>query len=177
MQAETARADRQPWLTGPLTVYGLGFAALALVIDQASKLWLLFGFDLGERGRVALAPFFDLVLVWNTGISYGLFSQESPLGRWLLVGFKIGAIVFLWVWLARSGTRIGAAGLGLIIGGALGNVIDRFAYGAVADFAYFHLDQWNFHWYVFNLADVAIAVGVVGLLYETLFAADAAKAP
>jgi signal peptidase II len=174
-------AERQglagAWIAGPHTAFGLVIAFLALAVDQASKLWLLFSFDLGERGRVALGPFFDLVLVWNTGISYGLFSQESGLGRWLLVGFKIAAVIFLWVWLARATTRLTACALGLIIGGALGNVIDRFAYGAVVDFAYFHIDQWNFHWYVFNLADVAIVAGVIGLLYETLFTADAAKAP
>lgn len=165
------------WRPSPFIQLGIGIALLALIFDQASKLWLIYGFDLGERGRVPLLPFFDLVLTWNTGISYGWFSQESALGRWVLVGFKLAATIFLAVWLWRAETRLTAACLGLIIGGALGNVIDRFAYGAVADFAFFHLEAWDFRWYVFNLADVAIVLGVVGLLYETLFSPAAAKAP
>jgi signal peptidase II len=149
-----------------------------LVIDQASKLWLLFVYDIAERGAVELTPFFDLVLLWNKGISYGWFQQESALGQWILLGLKVVAVVLLWIWLARA-TRWSAVSLGLIIGGAIGNAIDRLAYGAVADFAHFHITtaSWSFSWYVFNLADVAIVVGVAGLLYESLCGARAVKAP
>jgi signal peptidase II len=149
-----------------------------LVIDQASKLWLLFVYDIAERGAVELTPFFDLVLLWNKGISYGWFQQESALGQWILLGLKVVAVVLLWIWLARA-TRWSAVSLGLIIGGAIGNAVDRLAYGAVADFAHFHITtaSWSFSWYVFNLADVAIVVGVAGLLYESLFGASAVKAP
>jgi len=120
-----------------------------------------------------------LNLTRNTGISYGLFPQEGPLGQWVLLALKAIAVVLLWIWLARTASRLAAVSLGLIIGGAIGNAIDRFAYGAVADFVLFHVTTANFsfNWYVFNLADVAIVAGVIGLLLETLVGAGAAKAP
>jgi signal peptidase II len=161
--------------------FGLGvMVALATAAaDQAVKLWLLHGFDLPGRGRVALAPFLDLVLAWNTGISYGLFQQTGPLGQWALFALKVVAVVLLAMWLARTHSRLSAVALGLIIGGAIGNAVDRLVHGAVMDFVLFHLTaaNWSFQWYVFNLADAAIVAGVVGLLYESLFAGDAAKAP
>jgi signal peptidase II len=164
---------------GSLTRFGLAVAVLAAAIDQATKLWLLFVLDLGGRGIVTLTPFLDLVLTWNTGISYGLFRQEGPLGQWALLALKAIAVVLLWIWLSRASSRLTALSLGLIIGGAIGNAIDRFAYGAVADFVLFHITtaSFSFKWYVFNLADVAIVAGVVGLLYETVVGAGAAKAP
>jgi signal peptidase II len=167
------------YLYGPLTRLGLIVAGIAAAIDQAVKLWLLFVFDLGNRGIVHLTPFLDFVLTWNTGISYGLFPQESDLGRLVLLALKTGAVVILWVWLARAESRLTAVALGLIIGGALGNGIDRVAYGAVMDFVLFHITTptVNFTWYVFNLADAAIVAGVAGLLYESFFGGSAAKAP
>jgi len=166
-------------LRGPLTGFGLLVALAAAVADQASKLWLLFAYDLGARGIVTLTPFLDLTLTWNTGISYGLFRQEGPFGQWVLLALKAIAVALLLIWLARSSSRLTAASLGLIIGGALGNGIDRLAYGAVADFVLFHIAtaSFSFKWYVFNLADAAICVGVAGLLYETLIGDSAVKAP
>jgi signal peptidase II len=174
-----ANEARAPLLWGPLTRFALAVALVAAAIDQAAKLWLLFGFDLGARGIVTLTPFLDLVLIWNTGISYGLLRQEGPLGQWVLLALKAAALVLLWIWLARTSSRLTALSLGLIIGGAIGNAIDRLAYGAVADFVLFHVTTatFSFKWYVFNLADVAIVAGVIGLLYETLVGGDAAKAP
>jgi signal peptidase II len=173
------RSERAPLLWGPLTRFALAVALVAAAIDQAAKLWLLFVFDLGARGIVTLTPFLDLVLIWNTGISYGLLRQEGPLGQWVLLALKAAAVVLLWIWLARTSSRLTALSLGLIIGGAIGNAIDRLAYGAVADFVLFHVTtaSFSFKWYVFNLADVAIVAGVIGLLYETLVGGDAAKAP
>lgn len=167
------------YVCGPLTRFGLAVALAVVLCDQSLKLWLLFVFDLGARGAVRIAPFFDLVLVWNRGISYGLFQQNGPWGPWLLLVLKLVVIGLLWVWLARSVSRLTALSLGLIIGGAVGNAIDRLAYGAVADFALFHLttQTWSFRWYVFNLADVAIVAGVIGLVYESLIGDRAAKAP
>ncbi len=158
---------------------GVAVALLAAAADQALKLWLLDVFDLPGRGRVALTPFLDLVLAWNTGISYGLFQHMGPLGQWALFALKLVAVVLLGIWLARTGSRLSAVALGLIIGGAIGNAIDRLVHGAVMDFVLFHITAatWSFQWYVFNLADVAIVAGVVGLLYESLLAGDAAKAP
>lgn len=167
------------YLLGPLTIFGLGVASLVCLLDQASKLYLLFVFDLAANGPVRLGPFFDFVLTRNTGISYGLFQTQGPLGQWVLLAFKALAVVFLWVWLARAQGRLVALSVGLIIGGAVGNAIDRLAYGWVADFVFFHVSaaDWRFNWYVFNLADVAIVAGVIGLLYESLVGDRAAKAP
>ncbi len=118
-------------------------------------------------------------MTWNTGISYGLFQQEGPLGQWILLAVKVIAVALLLVWLTRAGTQTAAVSLGLIIGGAIGNGIDRLAYGAVADFVLFHVTTsgWSLNWYVFNLADAAIVAGVAGLLYDSLHGETAAKAP
>jgi len=171
--------SQTPFIWGRFTGLGLAAGLAALLLDQAVKLWLLFGYDLAEEGAVAVTPFFDLVLVWNKGISYGLFQQESAVGQWVLLGLKLAAVVLLWVWMTRVDTKWSAVSIGLIIGGAIGNAIDRIAYGAVADFAHFHITTtaWTFSWYVFNLADAAIVVGVAGLLYESLFGGRAVKAP
>jgi signal peptidase II len=167
-----------PYLYGRLTKFGLGVAVVACLLDQASKLYLLFVHDLAAN-PMRLGPFFDFVLARNTGISYGLFQTEGALGQWLLLGFKVVAVVLLWIWLSRAHNRLTALSLGLIIGGAVGNAIDRLAYGWVADFVFFHISgaNWRFNWYVFNLADVAIVAGVAGLLYESLVVDRAAKAP
>ena len=126
-------------LSGPLTRFGLAVAAVACLVDQASKLYLLFVFDLGARGPVRVTPFIDFVLTRNTGISYGLFQTQGALGQWVLLGFKAAAVLLLWIWLTRARDRLTALSLGLIIGGAIGNAIDRLAYGWVADFVFFHL--------------------------------------
>jgi signal peptidase II len=163
------------YLSGPLTPFGLVAAGLVCLLDQASKLYLLFVFDLAAQGPVRLGPFFDLVLTRNTGISYGLFQSQGPVGQGVLLAFKTLAVVLLWVWLARAQDRLTALSLGLIIGGAVGNAIDRLAYGWVADFVFFHVSTatWQFNWYVFNLADAAIVAGVFCLLYESLAGANA----
>jgi signal peptidase II len=155
-------------------------AALAvLALDQASKLWLLFVFDIAQRGAVRVTPFFDLVLAWNVGISFGWFQSDSQIAQIALMAVKAVAVIVLAIWMARSRTLIATVALGLIIGGAIGNAIDRFAYGAVVDFALFHVQIGGkpFNWYVFNLADVAIVAGVAALLYDSFLGVPAAKAP
>lgn len=162
-------SDRGAWrdsLWGPHSRLVTIVALAGLALDQASKLWLLFGYELGAKGAVALTPFFDLVLVWNRGISYGLFQQHDTLGRWLLAGFTVAASVAIWVWAARTAKLVPVLSLALILGGAIGNGIDRVVWGAVVDFAHFHVG--DFSWYVFNLADVWIVAGVLGLLYDWL---------
>jgi len=172
-------AARPSLLWGPFSRLGLVVAAVAMALDQISKLWLLFTFDIAARAPVQIAPFLDLVLVWNKGISYGLFQQEGPVGQWALMLLKLVAVALLWIWLARSEVRLTAVALGLIIGGAFGNAIDRFAHGAVADFVLFHINTstWSFNWYVFNLADAAIVAGVIGLLYESVVGIRPQKRP
>ena len=158
---------------------GIIAAIVTLVLDQASKLWLLFVFDIGQRGAVKVTPFFDLVLAWNVGISFGWFQNDSPAAQIILMIVKVVAVIVLAIWMAWSRTLIATVALGLIIGGAIGNAIDRFAYGAVVDFALFHVQIGGntFNWYVFNLADVAIVAGVAALLYDSFVGVPAAKAP
>jgi signal peptidase II len=141
-------------------------ALLTFAVDQATKVWLYYVVDIGAREPITVTSFFDVTLVWNRGISYGLFQQDDDLGRWLLVGVSIIASIGLGVWLARTKVRLVAASIGLIIGGALGNALDRAVYGAVIDFA--HLHAFGYSWYVFNIADAAIVAGVIGLLYDAL---------
>jgi signal peptidase II len=158
---------------------GILAALIALILDQASKLWLLYGFEIGRRGAVAVAPFFDLVLAWNTGISYGWFSDQGPVGQAIMLGIKAVAVVVLAIWMARSHTKLATVALGLIIGGAIGNGIDRLLHGAVVDFALLHAQIGDkvYNWYVFNLADVAIVAGVAALLYDSFLGQPAVKAP
>jgi signal peptidase II len=158
---------------------GVIAAIAALALDQASKLWLLYVFDIAHRGVVPVTSFFDLELAMNQGISFGLFQSESGLAQIVLLAIKATAVIVLAVWMARSHTLLATLALGLIIGGAIGNAIDRFTYGAVVDFALFHVQIGGntYNWYVFNLADVAIVAGVAGLLYDSLLGVPAAKAP
>lgn len=166
-------------ILGPVSRFGLAVAAVSAAADQALKLWLAFGFDLAARQPVRLGPFVDLVLTWNPGISYGLFQQQGPLGQWALVALKVIAVALLVIWLARASSRMTALALGLIIGGAIGNAVDRLHWPGVMDFVLLHvtIGGARYNWYVFNLADAAIVAGVVGLLYESVIGDRAAKAP
>jgi len=153
--------------------YGLAAALLALMIDQGFKAVMLYVYDMPSRGKVVLTPFFDLVMVWNKGISYGLFQQHTATGRMVLLIITLLTVLALLVWLFRAREILLGLGLGLVIGGALGNAIDRWVYGAVADF--FSAHAFGFHWYVFNLADTAIVAGVALLLYDTLIGGSGGK--
>jgi signal peptidase II len=154
-------------------------ALVVLALDQLTKFWLLKIFDIAHKGAVSVTPFFDLVLAMNQGISFGWFQNDGAVAQIVLLTIKAIAVIVLAVWMARSRTLLATLALGLIIGGAIGNAIDRFTYGAVVDFALFHVgtgeNRWE--WYVFNLADVAIVAGVAALLYDSLLGVPAAKAP
>jgi signal peptidase II len=142
-------------------------AGLAFIADQASKNLLLYGlhfFALGPAARIDVLPFFNVVMVWNPGVSYGLFPAGSLTGTLLLIILSLAAVIGLSWWLSKAERPSLGFGLGLVIGGALGNVIDRMLYGAVADF--FHFYAFGHDWYVFNVADAAITVGVVVLLLD-----------
>jgi signal peptidase II len=150
-------------------------AVAALAADQIFKNVLLYGYsfkELGPLARFQLLPVLDLVMVWNRGVSYGLFQAGGLTGTIILSAFSLVAVAALSWWLRSADRRLLAWGLGLVIGGALGNVIDRILYGAVADFFYFH--AFGRDWYVFNVADAAITVGVVALLVDA-FARPEAK--
>lgn len=155
---------------------GIGFlvAAAALIADQLSKNLLLYVFGfivMRPFERIEVLPFFDLVMVWNRGVSYGLFQAESQLGTLLLTLFQLTAVVVLTWWLLKADRRILVIGLGMVIGGALGNVIDRIRFGAVADFFHFYAGEYSF--YVFNIADAAITIGVMLLLADAFLRPEA----
>lgn len=153
------------WLWGPFSWLGLSIALATLVIDQANKWWMLAVYRIEEKGRVAVLPFLDFVYVKNLGISYGL--GAGSVGQGTLAVFALAASLGLTIWLARGEmNRVMAASIGLIIGGAIGNAIDRLHLGGVADFYLLH--AYGFSWYVFNIADAAIVAGVLGLLYDSL---------
>lgn len=143
---------------------GLGIAAAALALDQIVKTAVVAYFG-GAPASIPLTPFFNLVMVWNRGVSFGLFGAAA-LPPWLLAALAFAIAVGLTVWLARITDRVTAIGVGLLIGGALGNVADRLRFGAVVDFLDFH---WGVrHWPAFNLADVAITTGVAVLIIDSL---------
>jgi signal peptidase II len=173
-----APPQRKPWVWGPLSPLGVATALLVLGIDQAHKWWMLLVYRIEDRGRVVVTPFLDLVFVKNTGVSYGLFLQETRQGQWLLAGFALLAVLAMALWLAHGVTaKLVALSLGLIMGGAVSNAVDRVVLGGVADF--FSLHAFGFYWYVFNIADVAIVAGVIGLLYDSFAPSRnrAAKSP
>jgi signal peptidase II len=148
---------------------GVACAALALVLDQGSKLLLLYVFhfiDMGPGDHVSVLPFFNLVMVWNPGVSYGLFPARGPVGTAVIAVFSMAAVIGLGWWLWRAERKVLAAGLGLVIGGAIGNLVDRLIYSRVADFFHFYVSGHD--WYVFNIADCAIALGVAALLYDAM---------
>jgi signal peptidase II len=148
---------------------GLIAAALALVADQSSKLYMLYGAgfaDMPAGASVPVLPFFNLMMVWNPGISYGLFPANGKFGTVLLVVVSVLVVAFLIWWLWRSTSQWLTAGFGFIIGGALGNVIDRLVYGKVADF--FHFYGFGYDWYIFNVADVAITIGAILIIYDVI---------
>ncbi|MEM9223895.1 MAG: signal peptidase II [Pseudomonadota bacterium] len=143
----------------------LGLTAAVFIADQLTKNWVLFGTDASSQ-PIAATPFLNIVLVWNRGISYGLF-QTGGAGRWILVALTLAGTLALLVWLVRARHTLVRFSLGAIVGGALGNLVDRVAYGAVVDFIQLHAN--GFSWYVFNIADAAIVLGVIGLLVDGLF--------
>jgi signal peptidase II len=158
-----------------LTTRDLGLAAAcgALLLDQASKILFLYGFgfrDMLAGDNVPILPFFNLIMVWNPGVSYGLFPAHGGWGTAFLAAFSLAAVIGLGWWLWNATRPALALGLGLVIGGALGNLIDRLVYGKVADF--FHFYGLGYDWYVFNVADCAITFGVAALLYDALLRPD-----
>jgi signal peptidase II len=138
---------------------------LTLIVDRLSKFWLV-GYMADHPFGIEVTPFFNLVMVWNTGVSFGLFGGSGESGRWILSILALAITCALTVWLWRATSRLVALALGLVIGGALSNVIDRLYWGKVADFFDFHVAGYS--WPAFNLSDSGIVVGVVLLLLDSL---------
>ena len=148
-----------------MTRLGVALALLIAVLDQISKWWILADV-MSPPTVIPVTSFFNLVLVWNRGVSFGILNQSSPWIPWVLSALAAAICIALFLWLRRAESRRLAASLGLIIGGALGNLIDRLNYGAVVDFLDVH--AWGYHWPAFNVADAAITIGVGVLLIDSL---------
>jgi len=148
----------------PLTT-GLLIATIVCVLDQASKWWVLLDI-MSPPDPIEVLPVFNLVLVWNRGVSFGLFAAGDPMAKWFLIAVAVVIVVALSVWLRRAQSRLVVSAIGLIVGGAAGNVIDRLVHGAVVDFLDFHVAA--YHWPAFNIADSAITVGAALLILDSL---------
>jgi len=151
-----------------LTLLGIVAAIAVLAADQASKWWILEVVGLPEIGQVVLLPVLNLTMVWNRGVTFGLFNGFGAWSAVLLTAIALAVVAALGVWLRRAERRLVAAALGAIVGGALSNVIDRLRFGAVVDFIHAHVGSVS--WYVFNLADAAIVCGVAVLVLDSLLA-------
>jgi signal peptidase II len=145
---------------------GIGIAILVIAADQLTKWWILYEVMAPPR-VIEVTPFFNLVMTWNPGISFGLFNTGSPLNALVLSVLALLIVALLLVWLYRSDRLFIGGGIGLISGGAIGNVIDRVRFGAVADFLDFHVA--GYHWPAFNVADSMITIGAVMIVLDTLF--------
>jgi len=146
---------------------GLAVAALVIVLDQASKYWIL-EYVMQPPRVVEVTSFFNLVLAWNQGVSFSMFSHDAAFMPYVLSAVALAIVVMLTGWLRTADRRLTALSIGMVIGGAIGNVIDRLLYGAVADFLDFH--AFGVHFWIFNVADVGISVGVALLVLDGLLA-------
>jgi signal peptidase II len=156
-----------------MMLWGLATALVVLVLDQASKWWVLHGLDLPALRQVHVLPFLDLTMVWNQGVTFGLLQQQGAWGPWVLAGVALVVVVLLCLWMRRAERRFTAVALGAIAGGAVGNVVDRLRFGAVVDFI--HLHAGGYSWYVFNVADSAVVCGVAALVIEGLLPRPASR--
>jgi signal peptidase II len=145
---------------------GTYLLTLVALIDQVSKWWVVKTLHLTEPSFIKLTSFFNIVLSWNKGITFGFFNQHSTWGPYILIGVTLIIVLLLLFWLAHATTLYESLGLGLILGGAIGNIADRLHYGAVVDFLDFHYA--GYHWYAFNIADSAIVAGVGLLMLDNL---------
>lgn len=161
--------------TRRLQMFGAIVALDILILDQASKWWVLEVFDLPEKISVAVLPMLNLTMVWNRGITFGLLSSDSAVASTVLAAVALAVVVALAMWLRRAESMAVAVALGAVAGGAVGNVIDRLRFGAVVDFI--HLHAWGWSWYVFNVADAAIVVGVGVLLLDSLLSGRSPRPP
>jgi signal peptidase II len=163
-QVETLDAEGvRPAVTG-LGIMAFAIAAVVVVLDQISKYWILQIVHLPDRAPIRVLPFFQLTMVWNQGVSFGLLRADTLVGRWLLVLFALAVVAALAAWARNVRRPLTGVALGLVMGGALGNnLIDRVRFGAVADFLDFR--ELMFPW-IFNVADSAISVGVALLLLD-----------
>jgi signal peptidase II len=154
-------------IAGSMTRLGVTVSGLVFGLDQLTKWAALYVLDLPDR-PIVVTPFLNLVMVWNRGVSFGMLNSAGALAPWLLSGLALAVVIGLLVWLRRTEHWLNAIGIGLVIGGALGNVVDRLRYGAVVDFLDFHAA--GYHWPAFNVADAAICIGAGVIVLDGLLA-------
>jgi len=147
-------------------IRGLVLSGVIVILDQVSKWWIT-DVVMQPPQSIPVLPFFNLVLTYNLGVSFGMFAAGSEAGKWMLVGVAAVITAFLLHWLYRATSGLNIMALGLIIGGAIGNVIDRIVIGGVVDFLDFH--AYGYHWPAFNVADTSIFIGAALLIAESLF--------
>jgi len=152
---------------------GIAVAAAIMALDHLTKWWILLSVMQPPR-IIEVTPFFNIVLTWNRGVSFGMFDTDSATGPWILSGLAVAVVIVLLIWLSKGPNLLITAALGLIVGGALGNVVDRFIHGAVVDFLDFHVA--GYHWPAFNVADSAIVAGAGLLILDSLFAGRTGQA-
>lgn len=145
-------------------VAGIVMMLAILSVDQASKYWVLQILDLPALRQVVVLPFFYLTMVWNRGVTFGMFAAGGGSAQYILAAIAALAVVAFGFWLWRARSWLTTLSVGAIAGGAIGNVIDRLRFGAVVDFLHFHAFGWS--WYVFNIADAAIVCGVAALILD-----------
>ena len=147
---------------------GYLLAGIVLILDQISKYWVLEVIHLPEIGGIDVLPFFRLTFVGNIGVSMGMLQAGTEVGRWLLTAVTAGIALAVAMWLRREKNPVDVTALGLVLGGAMGNILDRIRFGYVVDFLHFFWEQYSF--WVFNLADAAITLGVILLLARAVLA-------
>ncbi len=153
--------------------YGMIIALVTLILDQLSKWWLIEQYQLVEKSIVKITSFFNLVVVYNHGVSFGMLREVGVDNRMLMIGLTASITAGIIVWLTRTTHKFLACALGLVIGGAIGNIIDRIRFGAVFDFLDFHVAGW--HWPAFNVADSAICIGVCLILLDSFLCNSTSK--
>ena len=159
--------------------WGLGLAALIFILDQLSKWvvlnWVMVSHQVVPSHVIPVTSFFNIIITWNRGISFGLLSSNNPYTISILCGIALVCALVLSLWIWQAETRAAAVAFGLVLGGALGNLTDRICYGAVADFLDFH--AYGYHWYTFNIADCAIVIGVGLIILQYCKEMQALKKP
>lgn len=158
----------------PIRAFGLVTALVVFALDQLTKYIVITPLDLKNVGQIEILPIFNLTWVENYGVSLGLLTADSQLERWLLTAMTAGIASFVGVWLFRETNRKDVFGLGLILGGAVGNILDRIRFGHVVDFADLHFGDFR-PFLVFNVADAAITIGVLILLFRALLVREKPK--
>ena len=154
---------------------GLLMAVTVLFLDRVSKWWIMDVLELPKIQMVQILPIFNLQWVENRGVSFGMFSADGDLGRWILVAITLLIVIGLGIWLKYVQTRLLATAIGLVIGGALGNIYDRANFGYVADFLQFYVGDWSFA--VFNVADSCITIGAALLIWDSFFGPQSKEPP